>query len=60
VWDGKWVDLSTYQAGQPYFLDQCLQASCKALKPVIFKSKQFSLMVVAPQTRWLEYEDWME
>jgi len=53
VQDGKWVDLSTHQARQPYFLNQCWQASHKALKPVIFKSKQFSLMVVAPQTHWL-------
>jgi hypothetical protein len=60
VWDAKWVDLSKHPAGEPYFLSQCLQAGHKDSKVMIFKTKQFALMVVAPWARWLEYEDWAE
>ncbi|KAG2053036.1 hypothetical protein BDR06DRAFT_972523 [Suillus hirtellus] len=60
VWDAKWVDLSKHPAGEPYFLSQCLQAGCKDSKVMIFKTNQFTLMVVAPWAQWLEYEDWAE
>jgi hypothetical protein len=60
VWDAQWVDLSKHPAGELYFLSQCLQAGRKDSKTMVFKTKQFSLMVVAPQSRWLEYEDWVE
>jgi hypothetical protein len=60
VRDAKWVDLSKHPAGEPYFLSQCLQAGRKDSKVMIFKTKQFALMVVAPWARWLEYEDWAE
>ncbi|KAG2114132.1 hypothetical protein DEU56DRAFT_919630 [Suillus clintonianus] len=60
VRDAKWVDLSKHPAGEPYFLSQCLQAGRKDSKTMVFKTKQFALMVVAPQARWLEYENWAE
>ncbi|KAG1874026.1 hypothetical protein C8R48DRAFT_669661 [Suillus tomentosus] len=32
----------------------------KALKSPIFKTKQFALMVVVPESQWHEYEEWTE
>ncbi|KAG2028798.1 hypothetical protein BDR03DRAFT_1019335 [Suillus americanus] len=58
--DSGWVDLSSYQHSVAYFYDQCQQLSCKGSKTMVFKSKQFTLMVVVPKTQWIEYENWRE
>jgi hypothetical protein len=61
VRDLKWVDLATHQPSIPYFYSQCLQPARKGpTKAPIFKTKQFSLMVVVPEAQWTEFEDWQE
>ncbi|KAG2738583.1 hypothetical protein P692DRAFT_20758678, partial [Suillus brevipes Sb2] len=59
IQDAAWVDLSGHPRSVPYFYDQCLQPSRKGNKS-IFKSKQFTLMVVVPEVQWSEYENWLE
>ncbi|KAG2739151.1 hypothetical protein P692DRAFT_20756559 [Suillus brevipes Sb2] len=58
--DSRWVDLSGHHAREPYFYSQCVQAGRKGLKSQIFKTKQFALMVVIPESQWCEYEEWTE
>ncbi|KAG1860868.1 hypothetical protein F4604DRAFT_1930184 [Suillus subluteus] len=60
VRDSGWVDLSSHQPLVAYFYDQCQQLSRKGSKTMVFKSKQFALMVVVPETQWIEYENWQE
>jgi len=60
VRDSRWVDLSGHHAREPYFYSQCVQAGRKGLKSPIFKTKQFALMVVVPESQWREYEEWTE
>ncbi|KAG1718697.1 hypothetical protein EDB19DRAFT_1920136 [Suillus lakei] len=39
----------------------CLQPTRKGpAKALVFKTKQFSLMVVVPEAQWTEFEDWQE
>ncbi|KIK90746.1 hypothetical protein PAXRUDRAFT_800503, partial [Paxillus rubicundulus Ve08.2h10] len=59
VHDAGWVDLSNHlEPFQPYFYQECLQPGTqKNSRTMIFKSKQFSLFVVVPQSQWLEYKD---
>ncbi|KAG1784918.1 uncharacterized protein HD556DRAFT_1314653 [Suillus plorans] len=60
VRDSQWVDLSGHHAHEPYFYSQCVQAGRKGLKSPIFKTKQFALMVVVPESQWRKYEEWTE
>ncbi|KAG1894208.1 uncharacterized protein F5891DRAFT_1195475 [Suillus fuscotomentosus] len=60
VRDAMWVDLSTHKASIPYFLLQCMVTSKKVSKALMFKTKQFALMVVIPEAQWNEYEEWLE
>ncbi|KAG1847348.1 hypothetical protein DFJ58DRAFT_843236 [Suillus subalutaceus] len=61
VRDLKWVDLATHPPSIPYFYSQCLQPAHKGpAKAPIFKTKQFSLMVVVPEIQWTDFEDWQE
>ncbi|KAG2159186.1 uncharacterized protein EDB93DRAFT_1100196 [Suillus bovinus] len=60
---GMWarVDLSTHPANRPYFYTECWQASKRAGKECkVFKSKQFTLMVVVPGSQWRKYKEWLE
>jgi hypothetical protein len=54
------VDLSSHQPLVAYFYDQCQQLSRKGSKTMVFKSKQFALMVIVPEAQWIEYENWQE
>jgi len=58
--DGEWVDLSTHWRSEPYFYSQCVQKSRKGAKTLSFKTKQFALLVVVPESQWHEYEVWLE
>ncbi|KAG2134629.1 hypothetical protein BD769DRAFT_1665069 [Suillus cothurnatus] len=60
VRDSGWVDLSSHQPLVAYFYNQCQQLSRKGSKTMVFKSKQFTLMVVVPEAQWIEYENWWE
>ncbi|KAJ8586860.1 hypothetical protein M405DRAFT_843570 [Rhizopogon salebrosus TDB-379] len=60
VRDGGWVDLSTHRHSEPYFYSQCVQQSRKGAKTLSFKTKQFTLLVVVPESQWREYEAWLE
>ncbi|KAG1730994.1 hypothetical protein EDB19DRAFT_1912656 [Suillus lakei] len=60
VRDSAWVDLSNHRWSVAYFYDQCQQLSCKGSKTTTFKSRQFALMVIVPETQWIEYENWRE
>ncbi|KAG2344991.1 hypothetical protein BDR05DRAFT_998601 [Suillus weaverae] len=60
VRDSGWVDLSNHPRSVAYFYDQCQQPSRKGSKTTTFKSKQFMLMVIVPETQWIEYENWWE
>ncbi|KIK74233.1 hypothetical protein PAXRUDRAFT_791481 [Paxillus rubicundulus Ve08.2h10] len=58
VCDSEWVNLSTHSPLVPYFYQECMQATCKDPKARNFKSKQFPLMVVIPESQWNDYEIW--
>ncbi|KAG2368382.1 hypothetical protein BDR07DRAFT_1478152 [Suillus spraguei] len=60
VRDSRWVDLLGHHACEPYFYSQCVQAGRKGLKPPIFKTKQFALMVIVPESQWHKYGKWTE
>ncbi|KAG2353893.1 hypothetical protein BDR07DRAFT_1382720 [Suillus spraguei] len=60
VQDLGWVDLSMHQSLVPYFYSQCLQPTQKGSKALIFKTKQFTIMVVVPEGQWREFENWQE
>lgn len=58
--DSAWVDLSTHPPFKPYFLLQCMQPARGAGKAPTFKTKQFALLVVVPESQWQEFELWQE
>ncbi|KAL4072559.1 hypothetical protein V8B97DRAFT_2023344 [Scleroderma yunnanense] len=59
--ESEFVDLLRHASPQPYFYNECLQASNhKNSKAMIFVSKQFSLSVVVPQGQWEEFEAFKE
>ncbi|KIJ61403.1 hypothetical protein HYDPIDRAFT_31274 [Hydnomerulius pinastri MD-312] len=62
VRDVGWVDLDRHpEPLQPYFYKECLHPSSrKNSKTPVFKSKQFSLFVVVPDSQWQEYEDFQD
>ncbi|KAG1740962.1 hypothetical protein EDB19DRAFT_1974957 [Suillus lakei] len=60
VRDAVWVNLATHKASIPYFISQCMVPSKKGSKAPVFKTKQFALMVVVPESQWNEYEEWVE
>ncbi|KAG1766766.1 hypothetical protein EDD22DRAFT_950345 [Suillus occidentalis] len=60
VQDSAWVDLSTHPPFKPYFLLQCMQPAQEAGKALTFKTKQFALLVVIPESQWQEFELWQE
>jgi hypothetical protein len=37
-----------------------VQQSRKGAKTLSFKTKQFTLLVVVPESQWREYEAWLE
>ena len=57
VRDNKWVDLARYSSFQAYFYQDCLHPSNrKGTKSMVFKTKQFTLFVVIPESQWEEFE----
>ncbi|KAG1744423.1 hypothetical protein EDB19DRAFT_1827030 [Suillus lakei] len=60
VQDSTWVDLSTHPPFELYFLLQFMQPVQGAGKAPIFKMKQFTLLMVVPESQWQEFELWQE
>ncbi|KAG0693446.1 hypothetical protein DFH29DRAFT_1007288 [Suillus ampliporus] len=61
VRDAGWVNLSTHPANRIYFYSECWHTSKRGGKESkVFKSKQFALIVVVPESQWLKYEEWLE
>ena len=60
VRDDTWVDLSnhheTAETCQGYFYRECLHLKGKSY---VFKTHQFPLYVVVPQSQWTEYEQFL-
>ncbi|KAL4068881.1 hypothetical protein V8B97DRAFT_2104761 [Scleroderma yunnanense] len=57
VHDSKWVNITRHTSIQPYFYNKCLHPSNqKGSKAVAFKTKQFRLFVIIPETQWEEFE----
>lgn len=56
VRDNKWVDLMMYASSHPYFYDECIHPSKKGGK-MVFKSKQFALYVIVPESQWEKLEE---
>ncbi|KAI6016397.1 hypothetical protein BKA83DRAFT_4498028 [Pisolithus microcarpus] len=56
VRDSKWVDLMMHAGSHPYFYNDCIHPSKKGAK-VVFKSKQFALYVIVPESQWERVEE---